>query len=61
MSTGIEVKDIDDLDIVDCGIKGKFLSILYSSDNYGNNYVDVPVNLIVKVLRDSGIIPVKVA
>ena len=55
MSTGIEVKDIDDLDIIDCGPKGgKVLSILYSSDDLGNNYIDIPLDLLVKFLQERG-------
>ena len=56
MSTWIEVTDIDDVEI-----DGSDVNIRYSHDRDGSNYITVPVHLMVRVLRDSGIIPVKVA
>ena len=56
MSTWIEVTDIDDVEI-----DGDDINILYDHSPNGNNYITVPVHLMVRVLRDSGIIPVKVA
>ena len=54
MSTWIEIKDIDDIEINPTD--DNELEIQYSTDYNGANYISIPVDLIVKVLREGGVI-----
>ena len=47
MSEWFEVKDADDVELSD---DGKFVYILFDTDNSGNRYVEVPVEMLVKLL-----------
>ena len=47
MSVWYEIKDIEDIDI---SLDGEELHILFDSDDTGNNYVSVPVEMVEKVL-----------
>ena len=42
MSTWIEVKEED----VELSDDGKTIEVLYSSDKFGNNYIEIPVEFL---------------
>lgn len=54
MSTWIEIKKQGDVEYDSLPLPEDTIDILYSSDDFGNNYVSVPVSFIIKVLRDNG-------
>jgi hypothetical protein len=62
MSTWIEIKDQDDVEFCkaqrgvwkDTLLQDATIDVLYSNDDFGNNYVSIPVKFILKVLRDNG-------
>ena len=47
MSEWYEIKDQDDVELSE---DGKTLDVLFKSDNFGNHYVEIPVEYISKVL-----------
>ena len=47
MSTWVEIKNQEDVELSD---DGKTIEVLYSSDQHGNNYIDIPVEFIKSVL-----------
>lgn len=49
MSVWHTVKDIDDIDISE---DGKTLEVLLNSDNFGNNYIEIPIEFVVKKLNE---------
>ena len=49
MSEWYEVKDADDIEISE---DGKFVDILFDTNDFGNCYVIVPVEMIVKLLAE---------
>ena len=51
MSNWIEIKDSEDVSIDN--VWGN-VHILYSSDDFGNNYISVPIEFIVGALSESG-------
>ena len=52
MSTWIEIKKQEDVDY-DRGSEPS-IDIFIGNDNFGNNYVTVPVTLIIQVLKENG-------
>ena len=51
MSNWIEIKDSNDVSID--GVWGD-IHILYSTDDFGNNYISVPIEFITEVLIEAG-------
>ena len=49
MSTWYDIEDPDDIDLTD---DGKFIHLLFDSDEDGNKYVSVSVELIKDILAD---------
>ena len=49
MSEWYEVKDPDDVDLSD---DKKFVHILFDTDYFGSRYVEVPVEILVKLLHE---------
>lgn len=54
MSTWIEIKKQGDVEYDSLPMTEDTIDILYSSDDFGNNYISVPVKFILKVLTDNG-------
>lgn len=52
MNIRYEIKDWKDIEI---SVDGTELEILFTHDNFGNHYVDVPIELIKKHLKDEGL------
>lgn len=48
MSIRHEIKDFDDLDISDDGTE---IEVLFSHNHNGNQYVDIPIEMIVELLE----------
>ena len=53
MSTWIEINKQEDVDY-DLLSKPPSIDIFIGNDNFGNNYVTVPVTLIIQVLKENG-------
>jgi len=49
MSTWIEIKDQEDVDYDSLPMTEDTIDVLYSNDDFGNNYVSIPVRFILKV------------
>jgi len=47
MSEWFEVKDKDNVELSD---DGKFVDIMFDTNDFGNRYVEVPVGMLVKLL-----------
>ena len=56
MSTWTEIKDPKDIDLQTNPDGTKDINILYSDDDYGNNYYYVSVDMLLQRLRDLKII-----
>ena len=54
MSTWIDIKEQDDVDYDSLPMTEDTIDVLYSSDDFGNNYISIPVKFIIKVLKDNG-------
>ena len=48
MSNWIEIKKQEDVELSG---DGKTIEVLYSSDEHGNNYIDIPIEFIKSVLQ----------
>lgn len=48
MSTWIEIKNKEDVELSD---DGKHIEVLYSSDKFGNNYIEIPVEFLKSALN----------
>jgi len=48
MSIRYEIKDFDDLDISDDGTE---MEVLFNHTHNGNNYVDIPIEMVLDLLR----------
>jgi hypothetical protein len=53
MSTWITIKKQEDVDI-SLAPFGDSIDVFLSDDQFGNNYVSIPVEFIIKVLKDNG-------
>ena len=49
MSRWLEIEDIEDLEV-----EGDMLNVLYESDDWGNNYIQIPIEMIKKKLEGEG-------
>jgi hypothetical protein len=49
MSTWYEIEDSDDIDLSDDGSE---VHVLFMSDDTGNHYVSIPVDLLKKLLNE---------
>lgn len=49
MSNWIEIKDKTDIEYDD---RKRQIDVCYSTDNFGNNYITIPVDFILQLLRD---------
>jgi hypothetical protein len=49
MSEWYEVKDADDMELSD---DGKFVFIMFDTNGFGNRYVEVPVEMLIKLLTN---------
>ena len=54
MSTWIDVKKYEDIEYTPHRANEDMIDIYIGSDDFGNNYVSVPVRLIIEVLRENG-------
>lgn len=54
MSTWIDIKDQDDVDFDSTPMTEETIVICYSTDDFGANYVSVPVKFIIAVLEKNG-------
>ena len=54
MSTWITIKEQEDVDYDSLPMTGDTIDVLYSTDDFGANYISIPVSFIIKVLRDNG-------
>jgi len=54
MSTWINIKDQEDVDYDSLPLTEATIDVCYSNDNFGANYVSIPVKFIIKVLEDNG-------
>lgn len=52
MSTWIEIKDAEDISY---DPDDDEINVLYSDDDFGNNYISIPVSFIIEVFKDNGI------
>ena len=51
MSKWITISDSENVGIA---TDGETLDICYSRDDFGNNYVEVPIEMIIKKLKEAG-------
>ena len=49
MSTWTEIKDKDD---VDYDVIENMINVLFSSDDFGNNYISIPLGYIIEALTN---------
>lgn len=49
MSTWIRVENPEDVELSE---DGRTVEVLYSSDKFGNNYIEIPVEFVNKVLSE---------
>lgn len=54
MSTWIDIKKYEDIEYTSHKSNEDTIDIYIGSDDFGNNYVSVPVRLIIDVLKDNG-------
>ena len=54
MSTWIEIKKQEDVEYDSLPMTEDSIDVFLSQDNFGANYVTIPVSFIIKVLRDNG-------
>jgi hypothetical protein len=54
MSTWITIKEQEDVDYDSLPMTEDTIDVLYSTDDFGVNYISIPVSFILKVLRDNG-------
>jgi hypothetical protein len=54
MSTWIIIKDQEDVNYDYSTFSEVTIDVYIESDDFGNNYVSIPVSFIIKVLRDNG-------
>ena len=54
MSTWITIKEQEDVDYDSLPMTEDTIDICYSTDDFGANYISIPVSFILKVLRDNG-------
>ncbi len=54
MSEWFEIKDPEDVELSD---DGKAVQVMFDTDNNGNRYVEIPVEMLVKLLADRLEIP----
>jgi hypothetical protein len=54
MSTWITIKDQEDVDYDSSPMTEDSIDVFLNNDDFGNNYVTIPVSFIIKVLRDNG-------
>lgn len=54
MSTWLTIKNQDDIEFDDCPFQEASIDVYIGIDDFGNNYVSIPVSFVLKVLRDNG-------
>lgn len=54
MSTWIHIKEQEDVDFDESPMTEATIDVLYSTDDFGANYVSIPVSFVLKVLKDNG-------
>ena len=54
MSTWINIKDQEDVELDESPMTEATIDVLYSSDKFGNNYISIPVSFIINVLKQNG-------
>ena len=54
MSTWIEIKKQEDVEYDNGIMTEDSIDIFIGNDNFGNNYVTIPVSLIIQVLKENG-------
>lgn len=54
MSTWITIKDQNDVDFDSPPMSEETIDVLYPTDDFGANYVSIPVRFIIKVLEENG-------
>jgi hypothetical protein len=54
MSTWITIKDQEDVGYDDGPMSEDYIDVFIGDDQFGNNYVTIPVEFILKVLKDNG-------
>jgi hypothetical protein len=54
MSTWITIEDQDDVEYDSPPLSEATIDVLISDDQFGNNYVSIPVEFILNVLKDNG-------
>ena len=54
MSTWITIKKQEDVEFDNCVFTEASIDVLIGDDDFGNNYVSIPVEFILKVLRENG-------
>ena len=54
MSTWLEIKKQEDVEYDSCPMTEDSIDIFIGNDDFGNNYVTVPVSFIINVLKENG-------
>lgn len=54
MSTWIEIKDQEDVEYDESPMTAPTIDVLISDDEFGNNYVSIPLEFIINVLVKEG-------
>jgi hypothetical protein len=54
MSTWIEIKDQEDVEYDESPMTAPTIDVLISDDQFGNNYVSIPLEFIINVLVKEG-------